>query len=354
MPETSRENNERPLSGCREAMRTAKSASCRWRTMRRPRNPVPPDTVTRRQDMSRRYPAAPSEAIIFSAFPEAKPVSASRSRSRRVTSIDEFQACARPSFASGTDGSNPAPSSKESRANLKATSTFQCRVVHPRCSAPGPTDVVIKRKSPRVSSGRTSRSSKMMSRQGQPYPEWQSRSAPSPRSRGPAFARFGRCRSVSRRAPTHWLTVPQLCCRQARWRRTMTLLRIELLISRAGRRGGCGHSSVDSQISSSGIDDRRSQVRRRLAAGGGRIRTVGPGNARSPRSKAAETSADRSAPRAANGSYEKLTSATAFCNFLCRYPCTPGNHHRGRSVGQRAKMAGHLLRDSIRERPNIA
>jgi hypothetical protein len=53
MPETSRENNERPLSGCREAMRTAKSASCRWRTMRRPRNPVPPNTVTRRQDMSR-------------------------------------------------------------------------------------------------------------------------------------------------------------------------------------------------------------------------------------------------------------------------------------------------------------
>jgi hypothetical protein len=51
-------NNERSLAGCREAMRTAKSASCRWRTMRRPRNPVPPNTVTRRQDMSRKYRAA--------------------------------------------------------------------------------------------------------------------------------------------------------------------------------------------------------------------------------------------------------------------------------------------------------
>src|SRR6202011_4494312 len=35
-------------------------------------------------------------------------------RSRRVSSIDEFQACARPSFASGTDGSNPASSSSQS------------------------------------------------------------------------------------------------------------------------------------------------------------------------------------------------------------------------------------------------
>src|ERR1700730_163831 len=35
-------------------------------------------------------------------------------RSRRVSSIDEFQACARPSFASGTDGSNPASSSRQS------------------------------------------------------------------------------------------------------------------------------------------------------------------------------------------------------------------------------------------------
>ena len=35
-------------------------------------------------------------------------------RLRRDTSIDESQACARPSFARGTDGSNPPPSSKES------------------------------------------------------------------------------------------------------------------------------------------------------------------------------------------------------------------------------------------------
>src|SRR5215472_16910491 len=35
-------------------------------------------------------------------------------RSRRLTSIDEFQACARPSFASGTDCSNPVCSSGES------------------------------------------------------------------------------------------------------------------------------------------------------------------------------------------------------------------------------------------------
>src|SRR6266478_5159538 len=59
---------------------------------------------------------------LSSAFREAKPVSASRAQKPRVTSIDEFQACARPSFASGTNGSNPAPSSGESRANLKTTS----------------------------------------------------------------------------------------------------------------------------------------------------------------------------------------------------------------------------------------
>src|SRR6516164_3841899 len=35
-------------------------------------------------------------------------------RLRRDTSIDESQACARPSFARGTDGSNPPPSSGES------------------------------------------------------------------------------------------------------------------------------------------------------------------------------------------------------------------------------------------------
>src|SRR5918995_1352057 len=37
---------ERPRSGWRDAMRTMKSASWRWRTTRRPRNPVPPNTVT--------------------------------------------------------------------------------------------------------------------------------------------------------------------------------------------------------------------------------------------------------------------------------------------------------------------
>ncbi len=118
MPETSRENNERPLSGCREATRTAKSASCRWRTMRRPRNPLPPNTVTRRQDMSQKYRAALGYAILFSALPEAKQASAQARRIRRVTSSDEFQAGARPSFASGTEGSKPAPSSGESCANL--------------------------------------------------------------------------------------------------------------------------------------------------------------------------------------------------------------------------------------------
>src|SRR5271154_3301788 len=114
MPETSPENNERPLSGCREAIQTAKSASCRWRTMRRPRNPVPPNTVTRREDMTRKYRAALGYAIIFSALPEAKQASAQARRIRRVTPSDEFQACARPSFASGTEGSNPAPSSSQS------------------------------------------------------------------------------------------------------------------------------------------------------------------------------------------------------------------------------------------------
>jgi hypothetical protein len=86
----------------------------RWRTMRRPRNPVPPNTVTRREDMTRKYRAALGYAIIFSALPEAKQASAQARRIRRVTPSDEFQACARPSFASRTEGSNPAPSSEES------------------------------------------------------------------------------------------------------------------------------------------------------------------------------------------------------------------------------------------------
>jgi hypothetical protein len=82
--------------------------------MRWPRNPVPPNTVTRREDMSRNYRVALSSAIISSAFPEAKPVSAHACRSRWVASIHEFQACARSSFASGTDGSDPVSSSGES------------------------------------------------------------------------------------------------------------------------------------------------------------------------------------------------------------------------------------------------
>ena len=65
MPEPSPEKNKRPLSGCREAIRTAKSASCRWRIMRLPRNPVPPNTVTRREDMALKYRAAVSYTIIF-------------------------------------------------------------------------------------------------------------------------------------------------------------------------------------------------------------------------------------------------------------------------------------------------
>src|SRR5262249_51329319 len=37
---------DRPRSGCREVARTPKPAAWRWRTMHRPRNPVPPNTVT--------------------------------------------------------------------------------------------------------------------------------------------------------------------------------------------------------------------------------------------------------------------------------------------------------------------
>jgi len=35
----------------------------------------------------------------------------------------------------GTEGSNPSPSSGESRANLKTTSTFRCGVARPSLSA---------------------------------------------------------------------------------------------------------------------------------------------------------------------------------------------------------------------------
>src|SRR5271154_5063070 len=75
--------------------------------------------VSRRHDakISRR----PGLRIIFSALPEAKQASAQARRIRRVTSSDESQACARPSFASGTEGSNPAPSSSESATNRAAS-----------------------------------------------------------------------------------------------------------------------------------------------------------------------------------------------------------------------------------------
>src|SRR5438477_12996489 len=43
--------------GVPRAMRTAKLASCRWRTMRRPRNPVPPNTVTNCAGIARPYPS---------------------------------------------------------------------------------------------------------------------------------------------------------------------------------------------------------------------------------------------------------------------------------------------------------
>ena len=71
--------------------------------MRRPRNPLPPNTVTRRQDMAQKYRAALGYAILFSALPEAKQASAQARKIRRVTSSDEIQAGARPSFASGTE-----------------------------------------------------------------------------------------------------------------------------------------------------------------------------------------------------------------------------------------------------------
>ena len=49
--------------GCREAIRTARLVLCRWRTMRRSRNPVPPNTVTRRENMAQRYRTDFSYAI---------------------------------------------------------------------------------------------------------------------------------------------------------------------------------------------------------------------------------------------------------------------------------------------------
>jgi hypothetical protein len=99
--------------------------------MRRPRNPVPPNTVTRREDMTRKYRAALGYAIIFSALPEAKQASAQARRIRRVTPSDEFQACARPSIASGTEGSNPAPSSRESSKPHFAARASRPRTVRP-------------------------------------------------------------------------------------------------------------------------------------------------------------------------------------------------------------------------------
>src|SRR6516165_358533 len=49
-------------------------------------------------------------------------------RLRRDTSIDESQACARPSFARGTDGSNPPPSSGESTNFRFLSDVGGCRV----------------------------------------------------------------------------------------------------------------------------------------------------------------------------------------------------------------------------------
>src|SRR5215472_5163288 len=56
-------NMERPRSGCREAIRTVKPASYRWRTTCRPRNPVPPNTVADCVDIARPCPGALADPI---------------------------------------------------------------------------------------------------------------------------------------------------------------------------------------------------------------------------------------------------------------------------------------------------
>ena len=60
-----REAGKRARSWCRVAIRTAKPLACRWRTMRRPRNPVPPNTVTTCPGTRRTYAVAGPYAIAF-------------------------------------------------------------------------------------------------------------------------------------------------------------------------------------------------------------------------------------------------------------------------------------------------
>jgi len=61
----------------------------------------------------------------------------------RVTSIDEFQACARPSFASGTDGSNPPPSSSESATNCSGIVLRWSRSSVPFTASPRETFITL-------------------------------------------------------------------------------------------------------------------------------------------------------------------------------------------------------------------
>src|SRR5438067_2511530 len=56
---------KRARSGCRVVIRTAKPLSCRWRTMWRPRNPVPPNTVTTCPGTRRTYAVTGPDAIAF-------------------------------------------------------------------------------------------------------------------------------------------------------------------------------------------------------------------------------------------------------------------------------------------------
>jgi hypothetical protein len=64
--EPSSEAGRRARSGCRVAIRTAKPLSCRWRAMRRPRNPVPPNTVTTCPGTGRTYAVAGPDALRIS------------------------------------------------------------------------------------------------------------------------------------------------------------------------------------------------------------------------------------------------------------------------------------------------
>src|SRR5215831_7952904 len=61
-PDTSPENKDGTASGCRQATRATRPASHRRRTMRRPRNPVPPSAVTQ-EGTTRRYGAGFGLAI---------------------------------------------------------------------------------------------------------------------------------------------------------------------------------------------------------------------------------------------------------------------------------------------------